>query len=324
MAVAAIEDVAARVDEARERIAGAVYHTPLEPVAWLSEACGAAVSLKLECFQPTGSFKVRGALAAILSLSDDERARGVVTASAGNHGLGLAYASSRAGVRATVVVPENASSAKVHALGRFPVELVIGGPNYDTAEATALELAASTGAQFISPYNHPWVIAGQGTIGAEILDASEPDMVLIPVGGGGLISGIGAYVKARHPGTRIVGVQAVNSPAMAEALRAGSLVTIPVLDTIADGLAANIQAGSRTFDLAMQVVDEMVLISEEEMMDAIRVTWNEMHLALEGSGSVGIAALLGGKIGGIAGKRVSVVVTGRNIATERLVSILTG
>jgi threonine dehydratase len=323
MAVATLDEVAQRVDEARTRIAGAAYHTPLEAVPWLSEACGAAVSLKLECFQPTGSFKVRGALAAILSLTDDERARGVVTASAGNHGLGLAFAASRVGVHATVVIPENASSAKVHALSRFPVDVVVGGPNYDTAEATALELAATTGAQFISPYNHPWVIAGQGTIGAEILEAAQPDVVLVPVGGGGLISGIGSYIKARRHGTRIVGVQAVNSPAMAEALRAGSLVTIPVLDTIADGLAANIQAGSLTFDLAMHVVDDMVLISEEEMMDAIRVTWNEMHLALEGSASVGIAALLGGKLDAIEGKRVAAVVTGRNIATERLVSILT-
>jgi threonine dehydratase len=315
--------VAERVQEARERIAGAIYHTPLEPSLWLSEVTGALVSLKLECYQPTGSFKVRGALAAVLGLTSEERKRGVVTASAGNHGLGLAYAASRAGIRATVVVPENASSAKVHTLRRFPIELILGGPNYDSAEATALDLAASSGAHFISPYNHPWVIAGQGTVAAEILDASEPpDVVLVPVGGGGLISGIGAYMKTRHPQTRIVGVQAANSPAMAEALRAGSLVTIPVLPTLADGLAANIQAGSLTFDLAMGLIDEMVLISEEEMMDAIRAAWTELHIALEGSAVVGLAALLGGKIAGIAGKRVVSVVTGRNIATERLLEIL--
>jgi threonine dehydratase len=315
--------IANDVDTAARLISGAVHHTPLEPSIWLSQLSGADVSLKLECYQPTGSFKVRGALAAILHLTPEQRECGVITASAGNHGLGIAYAAARAGVHATVVVPENASSAKVHTLRRFPIELRFGGPNYDTAERTAIDLAASTGAHFISPYNHRWVIAGQGTTGKEIIEAGpSPDVLLVPVGGGGLISGIGSYLKTHHPETRIVGVQASNSPAMAEALRTGALVTIPLLPTLADGLAANIQHGSHTFDLASAVVDEMILITEDEMSAAIRASMDELHLALEASAVVGIAALLNHKLTAIEGKRIAVVVTGRNIATDRLLQLL--
>jgi threonine dehydratase len=300
-----------------------VYHTPYEYSAWLSEACDAEIYLKLECYQPTGSFKVRGASAAVRTLSTSEKAAGVITASAGNHGLGLAYAASRAGVRATVVVPEYASSAKLQALKRFPVEVRFGGPTYDHAERTAIEAASDSGAHYISPYNHPQVIAGQGTIALEMLESPEPpDVVLIPVGGGGMISGVGATLKHHRPGTRIIAVQAKNSPAMAEALRAGKLVTIPFLASLADGLQANIEPGSITFDIAREVIDETVLISEEEMRGAIRETFEELHLALEGSAAVSIAALLCGKVSGLSGKRVGVVVTGRNIAPDRMASIL--
>jgi threonine dehydratase len=320
-----IESIAQAAGEARDIIARDVYHTPLERSIWLSRLTSAEVSLKLECYQPTGSFKVRGASAAIRQLVPDERERGVVTASAGNHGLGLAYAAGRAGIQATIIVPENASAAKVHALKQYPIELCFGGPSYDTAERMAIELAATTGAHFISPYNHPWVIAGQGTVGLELLEGgSGPDVVLIPVGGGGLISGVGSVLKEHSPQTRIIGVQASNSPAMAQALIAGQLVSIPVLHTIADGLAANIEPGSRTFPLARQVVDEMVLITEDEMVAAIREAFTELHLALEGSAVVGIAALLGRKVAGLEGRRVAVIVTGRNIAAERLVAILKG
>jgi threonine dehydratase len=222
-----------------------------------------------------------------------------------------------------VVVPENASSAKLRALKHFPVEVLTGGPTYDDAERTALQMAASKGLNYVSPYNHPQVVAGQATIGLEMLESPEPpDVVLVPIGGGGLISGIGAVLKHYRPGTRIVGVQAENSPAMAEAIRTGELVPIPVLPTQADGLAANIEAGSITFNLARHVVDEIVLISEEEMTLAIRETFAETHIAVEGSAAVGIAALLEGKVSELSGKRIGVVVTGRNIASDRLASIL--
>lgn len=318
-----LNDIIVRVETARRAIAGAVYRTPLEPSLWLSERSGAHVSVKLECYQPTGSFKVRGALAATEELDYQTRALGVVTASAGNHGLGVAYAASRAGIRATVVVPEGASPAKLSALRRFPVTVQTAGPSYDTAEREARSIERDTGAHFISPYNDPWVIAGQGTIGAELLeDLPDLDVAVVPVGGGGLISGIGAWLKAARPGIRLIGVQSVASPAMERAIAAGRLVEIPILPTLADGLAANIEPGSVTFDIARHLVDEMVLVSEDEIVDAVREAYDEMHLALEASAVVGIAALRARRIGNIAGNRVALVVTGRNIAAERLCSIL--
>ncbi len=316
-------DIPSSILSARQAIADIVYRTPLEVSVWLSEVIGASVSLKLECYQPTGSFKVRGASAAIAQLSAEERNRGVVTASAGNHGLGVAYAAARAGIEATIVVPDGASPAKVAALGRFPAELLRGGPSYDTAEGRAHELAAETGAIFISPYNNPWVIAGQGTIGPELLeDAPALDIVLIPVGGGGLISGVGSWLKAIRPSCRVIGVQSVASPAMHHALGAGRLVPIEVLPTLADGLAANIEAGSLTFEVARAVVDAVVLVTEEQIAGAIRDAFYEMHLALEGSAVVGIAALINGLVPEVGGKRVASIVTGRNIAAERLCSLL--
>lgn len=308
---------------ARRAIAGAAYRTPLERSLWLSEIAGGDVLLKLECYQAVGSFKVRGATAAIAHLSPAERERGVITASAGNHGLGVAFAASGLGVEATVVVPNNASPAKVAALNRYPIELVEAGPSYDSAERTALDLAAETGKIFVSPYNDPWVIPGQGTIGVELLeDAPDLDAVLIPVGGGGLIAGIGSWLKAVNPAIEVVGVQSAASPAMERALALGELVEIPILPTLADGLANNIQAGSLTFDLALQLVDRMVLVSEEEIAAAIGAALRELHLPLEGSAVVGIASILNHHVPGLEGKRTAVIITGRNIAAERLLELL--
>jgi threonine dehydratase len=226
-------------------------------------------------------------------------------------------------VSATVVVPDNASQAKVAALQRFPITLLRGGPSYDTAERKALELSRDSGAVFVSPYNDPWVIAGQGTIGVELLeDAPDVDVALIPVGGGGLISGIGSWLKSVAPSTQVIGVQSSASPAMERALAMGELVEIPILPTLADGLAANIQRGSITFDLARQVVDRVVLVSEDEIAATVRDSLHELHLALEGSAVVGIAALLNGTVTGLEDKRTAVVVTGRNIAADRLLELL--
>lgn len=315
--------VTSLVPGARRAIGGGVYRTPLERSLWLSEMAGGDVFLKLECYQPTGSFKVRGALSAISSLSPDERSRGVITASAGNHGLGVAYAASRLGVEATVVVPDNASPAKVAALERFPITLLRGGESYDTAEQKALDLSGEIGAIFVSPYNDLRVIAGQGTIGVELLeDAPDLDAVLVPVGGGGLISGIGSWLKAVNPSIQIIGVQSEASPAMERAIAAGKLVQIPILPTLADGLAANIQRDSITFDLASELVDRLVLVSEEEIAAAVRESFHELHLALEGSAVVGIAAIANGHFTALKSKRAAVLITGRNIAAERLLDLL--
>lgn len=315
--------VTSLIPGAREAISGGVYRTPLERSLWLSEVVGGDVRLKLECYQPTGSFKVRGALSAISSLSADQRVRGVITASAGNHGLGVAYAASRLGVEATVVVPDNASAAKVAALERFPVTLLRGGESYDTAEQKAVELSAESGAIFVSPYNDARVIAGQGTIGVELLeDAPDLDAVLVPVGGGGLISGIGSWLKAVNPAIEIIGVQSQASPAMERAMAAGKLVQIPILPTLADGLAANIQRDSITFDLASALVDRILLVSEDEIEAAVRESFHELHLALEGSAVVGIAAIVNGRMTGLEGKRSALIITGRNIAADKLIHLL--
>jgi threonine dehydratase len=246
-----------------------------------------------------------------------------VTASAGNHGLGVAYAASRLDARATVVVPDNASAAKVAALQRFPIELLRGGPSYDTAERMALDLARERALTFVSPYNDPWVVAGQGTIGVEILeDAPGLGVALVPVGGGGLISGIGSWLKRVNPEIRVIGVQSAASPAMERALKAGRLIEIGIEPTLADGLAANIQPGSITFDLASAVIDDLVLVTEEDIASAVRICFHEIHLALEGSAVVTIAALLGGLVPRIGGTQAVAVITGRNIASERLVELL--
>jgi threonine dehydratase len=303
---------------AGERALPYVRRTPLHPLdggAWL----------KLELLQPTGSFKVRGAMAALSRLGPKERKRGVVTASAGNHGLGVAYAAARLGIAATILLPEDASEAKVAAIGRFPVRLEYGGPDYDAVEPRAHQLAHETGAVYVSPYNDPWVIAGQGSIGVELLeDAPDLDLVLVPVGGGGLISGIGAWLKSVRRQIRVIGIQSQAWPSMERALAAGRIVPVEGRETLADGLAGNIEAGSMTFELAQQVVDEMTLVSEAAIEEAIREAYRELRLPFEGSGAVGIAALLSGPLRDVRGRRVAVVVTGRNIAAEKLAGILGG
>jgi threonine dehydratase len=235
----------------------------------------------------------------------------------------VAFAASLLGIHATVVVPEGASSAKVASLRRFPISLITFGANYDVAEQRAKEIASEAKAVFISPYNDVWVMAGQATIGEEILeDCSDLDVALVPIGGGGLVAGIGSVLKERVPGVRVIGVQAEASPSMERALKAGRVVEIPVLPTLADGLAANIEPDSQTFHIAREVVDEISLVSEQEIAAAIRASFHELHLALEGSAVVGIAALLNGKIQDLGGKQVVVVITGRNVAADTLVSIL--
>jgi threonine dehydratase len=274
-------------------------------------------SLKLETFQPTGSFKVRGGLAAVSALPQDQRA---VTASAGNHGLGIAWASARLGRQATVVVPEHSSAAKVEALRTYAIELVEHGAGYEDAEKYALELAAAEGVSFISPYNDPGVIAGQATIGLE-LDGQAPGelTVVVPVGGGGLLAGLALWARSR-PDVSLAGVESSESRGVSAAVAAGHIVRVPVGDTIADGLAANLEPGSVTPGLVAAA--QLVAVDDDELRAAMRWLFVHHGLVAEGSGAAGVAAVLGGKID-IAGRLV-VVVTGRNIAADRFAKILRG
>ena len=292
-------------------------HSVLEPTPLVASPIAPTGSLKLETLQPTGSFKVRGGVAGVSALPHDQRA---VTASAGNHGLGVAWASARLGRQATVVVPEHSSAAKLAALRTYPIELVEHGADYEAAEKYALELGAAEGVSFVSPYNAPLVIAGQATIGRE-LDSQAPGelTVVAPVGGGGLLAGLALWARSR-PGVRLAGVESSESRGISAAVAAGHIVHVPVGGTIADGLAGNLEPGSVTVGLVAGA--QLVAVDDDELRAAMRWLFANHGLVTEGSGAAGIAAVLGGKVD-IAGRLV-VVVTGRNIAADRFAKILRG
>jgi len=296
------------------------HHLVATPVL-AAPGLGPEVYLKLETLQPTGSFKVRGGLSAVAAAVREGATR-LVAASAGNHGLGVAYAADRLGAAATVVVPETASAAKVAALGRFAVELVRHGTTYDEAEALALALAREGGGRFVSPYNDPDVIAGQATVGAELLD-QVPDLgaVAVPVGGGGLAAGV--CLATSGSGIEVVGVEPEQSPSMTAALAAGAAVPITVGPTIADGLAGNLEAGSVTVGVCLGRAMAMHVVSEEEIRAAIGFLAVEYGIVAEGAGAVAVAALRAGRLVP-DGRPTVVVVTGRNIAPPLLSSVLDG
>ncbi len=306
--------------KAKERIASIVRRTPLEHSAWLSSELKRDVLLKLECFQVTGSFKIRGAMAKLSRLSEDERARGILTISAGNHGLAVAHCARALSLDATIVVPRSASRAKVAAIRRYPVTLVERGANYDEAEAAAREMEREMGATFVSPYNDADVIAGQGTVALEILeDAPDINAIVVPVGGGGLLAGVSVAVKANYPHIEVYGAEPHSSPTMHEALRAGRLIEIKEEETIADGLAGNIEAGSITFPLVAHLADGIILVSEDSMRDAIRRVAREDHIMIEGAAAVAIAALTDARL---AGQRTAAIITGRNISLDLFAGII--
>jgi threonine dehydratase len=316
-----------RVPDASEvaRAAEVVGHhlavTPVVP----APALGPNVWLKLETLQPTGSFKVRGALVAVAAALARDPDREIVTASAGNHGLGVAFAAARLGAQATIVVPEHASPAKLSALERFPITLVRHGDSYDDAELHALALAgagAGAGAEFVSPYNDPDVIAGQGTIALE-LRAQIPELATIvtPVGGGGLASGLG--LATAGTATRVVGAEAAQSPALRSALDAGGPVPIAVGATLADGLAGNLEPGTITFDLVRRFVADVVTLAEDDIAGAMRLLVREHGLVVEGSAAVGAAAVATGRVPA-SDDPVAIVLTGRNVSTATLVRVLAG
>jgi threonine dehydratase len=278
----------------------------------------APAHLKLESTQPTGSFKVRGALAAVAASAGDGRP--VVTASAGNHGLGIAFAATRLSARATVVVPENASSAKVEALRRFDIDLRLVGDSYEAAEEAALDLARQTGATFVSAYTDPDVIAGQATMVGEVADQVDgPFRIVVPVGGGGLAAGTALAAPER---AMVVGVEARASRAVSAAMRARRIVAVDVGPTIADGLAGNIASDTVTPDILSRHGVRMTDADEQAIHSAVRKLALSYGVVAEGSAAVGLAAAAGGNIP--ADRPAVFVITGRNIAADRLAELLTG
>ncbi|HSE97240.1 MAG TPA: threonine/serine dehydratase, partial [Blastocatellia bacterium] len=262
-----IEDIR----RATARIGPAVRLTPLERSRRLSEVAGRDVWLKLECFQTTGSFKIRGAMSRLAALDGAEKTRGVLTVSAGNHGLAVAHCAEELGLDAVIVVPRSASRAKVEAIRRYRVSLVEEGASYDEAERAAREMERESERVFVSPYNDPFVIAGQGTVALEMLEERpELDCLLVPVGGGGLIAGVAVAARAVKPGIKIYGVEPAASPTMTRSLEAGRIIEIEEDETVADGLAGNIEPGSITFPIIQRLVDEMILVDEEAIRKAVR------------------------------------------------------
>lgn len=301
------------IEKARERLAGRVRLTPVEASPSLSTLLGAPVALKLEHQQITGSFKLRGATNAVLSLSDDQRARGVVGVSTGNHGRGLAYAAREAGVRCIICMSSLVPGNKVEGIKAQGAEVRIVGHSQDDAQEEVDRLVAEDGMTMLPPFDHPDIIAGQGTLGLEILEqVPEVETVVVPVSGGGLISGIAAAVKTLKPAARVIGVSMERGAAMYESQKAGKPVFVEELATLADSLGGGIGLDNRyTFKMVRDLVNDLVLVDETEIAAAIRHAYWEERQIIEGSGAVGIAAL---KAGRITGPGVTVVVvSGGNI-----------
>jgi len=309
--------------EARRRIAPHVRRTPLVRSAWLSRTTGADVWLKLESQQRSSAFKVRGAFNAALRLAEDGARPTLVTASAGNHGRALAEAAASTGMPCVVFTPADAPRTKLDAIEAAGARLDASFGNYDAAERAAKDYAASTGGCFISPYTHPDVIAGGGTVALEMLeDQPRLDVVVVPMGGGGLISGIGVALAAMAPGCRLVGVEAEASEAFGTARRHGRITEIDPQPTIADGLGGNLEPGAVTFDYVQRHVQEIVAVAEASIVAAVGDLAGQDHQIAEGAAAVGPAALASGRIRGLAGKTVGVVLTGANIDRARLKACL--
>jgi threonine dehydratase len=308
------------IRHAAERIKSTVRRTPLKRSRRLSIELKADVLLKLECWQRTGSFKLRGAMAKLARLTEAERRRGVLTVSAGNHGLAVAHCAEALRLDARIVVPRTASRAKVEAIRRYPVTLIECGETYDEAERAARRLESESGAIFVSPYNDADVIAGQGTVALEILeDAPDVEAIVVPVGGGGLIAGVAIAAKALRPHVKIYGVEPTTTATMSAALAAGRIVEIVEAETIADGLAGNIEPGSMTFPIARDLIDGMIVVNEAAIRRALAAVAREDHLMIEGSAAVSIAALGDARL---QGRRVAALVTGRNITLDLFARIV--
>jgi threonine dehydratase len=312
-----LSDVAA----ARKRLEGAIYQTPCAYSQTLSELSGVRCFVKLENLQMTGSFKERGAANLLLQLEPEERARGVAAASAGNHGLAVAYHARRLGADAVIVMPEWAPLIKVTSARRHGAEVILAGANYDEAYGQACRIANERGLVFVHPFDDERVVAGQGTLGLELFEQC-PDIhaVVVAVGGGGLAGGVGLAIKTSRPDVRVIGVQAEALAAMKHALAAGGRTTLPPASTIADGIAVR-QVGEITLALASRYLDDVVTVTEEELSNAILLLLEIEKTVVEGAGAAPLAALLNRKLG-LDGKNVVLVLSGGNIDVTMISRII--
>jgi threonine dehydratase len=312
----------ADIQAARRSLRDVIIATPVLPDERLSAELGARIFLKAENTQRSGSFKIRGAYHKISRLSADERARGVIAPSAGNHAQGVALAAKLLGIPATIVMPERAPLTKVVATRRHGAEVVLHGASFDDAVAHARELCDQRGLTYIHAFDDPLIIAGQGTIGLEIVEAlDDPTLVVVPIGGGGLISGIATAVKALLPTARIVGVQASGCAPVIPSLAAGEPQLAPAARTIADGIAVK-RPGALTLPIIRELVDQVVTVDDDEIARAITHCVQHNRLVVEGAGAAGLAAVQSGKIELRQGEKVCVVLCGGNIDSNLLTRVL--
>src|SRR5437588_1074639 len=298
--------------EAYKLLKPRLHHTPLAPSRTLHDITGADIYLKAENMQRSGSFKVRGASYKLSRLSKDEYSRGVIAASAGNHAQGVAIAAAQNNISCTIVMPETAPLAKVTATQGYGAEVVLHGFTYDDAYQYCLELRQETGATFVHAFDDPDIIAGQGTLGLEMLsDLPDADALIVPIGGGGLIAGITIAARALRPSIKIIGVQAAGASSCRTSLDTGELHTLQSIATIADGIAVK-RPGELTFSIIQRLVDDVVLVDDEEIISAVLLLMERNKLLVEGAGAAGVAALLSGVIK-LKGKKVLVPLTGGNI-----------
>jgi threonine dehydratase len=315
-------DAAREVGLAADRIGPYIRETPLEPSPFLSRETGADVHLKLECVQVTGSFKARGALNKLLSLGAAGRARGVVAASTGNHGLAVAHALALLGIAGEIFLPASVSPAKLEGLRAQGARVRLVDEDPGVVETVARQDADRTGRIYVSPYNDPQVIGGQGTVGVELLrQLEELDAVLVPVGGGGLVGGIGAWLKERAPSVRIVGCQPAACPILAESVKAGRLLELPSAPSLSDATVGLIEAGAITFPLCRTCVDDWLVVDEPAIRAALRLVLERQSVLIEGAAALPVAALLAAR-DRWRGARVALVLSGSHIALPTLADVL--
>lgn len=300
------------IKKAHQIIQPHIKKTPLKHSNFFNQLCECNIFLKLENQQITNSFKIRGALNKMLQLSKEEKDKGVVTASAGNHGQAVGVGAEKLNLLAKIFVPKSTPQKKIEKIRICDAELLIRGNNFKETENKAISYAKKNNMTYISPYNDKLVIAGQGTLALEILHLSKVDNILVPVGGGGLISGIGVAVKSKNSKVKVIGVQSEASPVMYESLKAGKIVNLPIKDSIADGISGGVERGSITFKLCQKYVDQIILVKEETIKKAIKLLWENEKEISEGAGAVGIAAILENKKQ-FRNKETAVIISGGNI-----------
>ncbi len=310
------------IERARKRIRGYVNRTPLYPNVYFSKKTGADIFLKLECYQSTAVFKIRGAFNIELENLDSIKKTGIVTASSGNHGLSVAYAAMQLGLDCQVVVTQGANPDKVKMIKLYEAHVIEDGPTSDSIISKAREISDASGRFFIHPFDDPAIIAGQGTCGLEMAeDKNDFDTVIVPVGGGGLISGVSTALKAKLPSCKIVGVEATGVPSLYESMKRNELYTVKDPKTIADGLLGQ-TIGKLNFEICKRNVDEVVLVSDEAMKQAVKTLLFDSHILAEPSGAAPVAALMAGVYKPKGGEKIGLLISGGNIAYALLHDIL--